>query len=74
MRLDTLWIVTIPTSRSILVDICFGVSYLGLYRQFKGGLEPEQIFGMYTDRKEAEDTAKDLLRLRDASEKVKADG
>ena len=70
MRIDTLHVVTSPTKRSELADICFSTDYEGLARQFRGGLEAAQIIGIYTDRKEAEKIATGLLNIPDRNRTV----
>jgi len=57
------WIVTRPTKISVLEDICFMASAESLLVQGKGGLSPEEIFGMYLDGKEAKEVAKDLIKM-----------
>lgn len=64
MKLKTLHIVTFPTPNSTLPDICFSVDYLGLQRQFKGGLEAKEIAGIFSTKQEACKCAKRLLKTR----------
>jgi predicted RNase H-related nuclease YkuK (DUF458 family) len=65
MKLNRIWVVTIPTQSSTLQDICFFVDAVSLAKQFKGGLEPESIYAFYTDKKEAENAAQWFLDERD---------
>jgi len=57
------WIVTRPTKVSTVGDICFMASAESLLVQGKGGLSPDEIFGMYLDGVEAETVAKDLIKM-----------
>ena len=56
MEIYALWVVTKPTADAELQDICFKTDLpRGLYLQFMGGLEPDEIVGFYTDQKSAEE-------------------
>ena len=57
MKFKTFWVVTKPTPRSTISDICFQVDAESLARQFLGGLEPEEIHAFYTKASEAETDA-----------------
>ena len=59
-----LWYVTKPTRLSELVDICFKANLSDLARQFKGGLDPEEIVAVFADEAEAMQTAGELLASR----------
>ena len=63
MRVDSLYIVTNPTRYSTIHDILCACDYQGLQYQFLGGLKAHEIFGIYTDRNEAEKIANDLLKV-----------
>ena len=56
------FVVTKPTALSTLADICFECTFQGLKVQFLGGLDPDQIFGVYTYQPEAINAAKALLK------------
>lgn len=58
------WIVTKPTNRSVLIDICFKSDWKGMQLQFLGGLTFDQIHGIFTDEAEAIRTAGELLASR----------
>ena len=58
------WVVTKPTPRSVLIDICFKSDWRGIEAQFKGGLTFEQIHGIYTGEAEAIRNAGELLAER----------
>ena len=51
------WIVTKPTKRSTLEDICFKTDAKGLILQGRGGLDPEDILFTTPDGLEAQDFA-----------------
>lgn len=62
MKVSSLWLVTKPTPRSVMADICFRVELpLDLYHQFMGGLKPDEIIAFYDDRSSAEQKAKHEL-------------
>lgn len=50
---DTFWMVVDPTRDSVMADICFQTTLLGLELQFKGGLTAAQNTTMFTDEHEA---------------------
>ena len=58
------WIVTIPTPRSTLGDICHESDLHGLRLQFLGGLTAQMIYGIYLDETTARHTANRLLAER----------
>lgn len=64
MRADKFFVVFKPTKDSEKVDVFSGkpTTLQELYSQFKGGLKPEMIDGIYTDKKEAQDEA-DILEV-----------
>lgn len=62
---QTIYVVTLPTRNSVLVDICFETNLHGLELQFKGGLSAGKIHGIYTDRHAAVTAAEVLLQKRD---------
>jgi hypothetical protein len=55
------YVVTYPTKYSELVDICFKSTVPGIMLQCKGGLEIEDIAGIFTAKDRAERFAKRLL-------------
>src|SRR5262245_1000367 len=64
MRLDTddpIWVVTDPTPRSELADICYQSSLAKLRLQFLGGLTAEERPTLHTDQAEAERDARSRL-------------
>ena len=65
-QLFSFYIVTKPTHNSTLEDICFMTNASGLILQGRGGLEPEDIYGMYTEVEEAETAATALLLITKA--------
>ena len=65
MKLDTLYIVTYPGELSTLPDILTACDAEGLANQFKGGLDPLEIEGIYADGDEAKQRARELLKERD---------
>jgi len=56
------YVVTNPTPRSCVADICFETNLTGLELQFKGGLTADKIHGIYTDRNAAITAAQVLLQ------------
>jgi hypothetical protein len=66
MRADEFFVVYKPTKDSEKVDVFDGkpITLQSLYNQFKGGLKPEMIYGVFTDKQEAQDEAELLEVLR----------
>ncbi len=66
MKADEFFVVYKPTKDSEKVDVFSGrpTTLQSLYNQFKGGLKPEMIYGVYTDKQEAQDEAEILEVLR----------
>jgi hypothetical protein len=66
MRADEFFVVYKPTKDSEKVDVFSGkpTTLQSLYNQFKGGLKLEMIYGVYTDKQEAQDEAEILEVLR----------
>jgi hypothetical protein len=62
-----LWIVTMPTSVSELADICFSCTVPKLRDQFLGGLDSDQIVGVYANEATAKRLAVSLLESRNQS-------
>ena len=62
MKIQTLWVVTEPTSVSELDDICFEADMQRLQLQFAGGLVASEIVATFTTKKEAVKLAKALLK------------
>lgn len=52
-KMSRFWIVTTPSTRSTLADICFETDIAGLDRQLRGGLDVGKIEGMYAYEDEA---------------------
>lgn len=65
MRINKFWIVTLPNEVSELGDICFETDMVGLKLQFLGGLDPQEIAGVFTEQLEAEFSAQLLLNNRE---------
>ena len=62
MKISRLWVVTKPTPRSTLQDICFQVELpIGLYNQFMGGLDPNDVVAFYDNQNAAEEKARHQL-------------
>lgn len=61
MKIDKFWVVTQPRELSELADICFEADVQTLALQFKGGLLPDEIIGLYTESHEAKNTAQKAL-------------
>jgi len=60
-RVDAIWIVTRPTQVSTLADIVFQTSVPLLANQFRGGLSPDDIMGVYLNEQEARAVGTSLL-------------
>jgi hypothetical protein len=56
------WVVTYPTDISELIDICFESNVVNMMYQTKGGLNPEEVVGVFKREREAKDFASELLR------------
>ena len=61
-KIEKIWVVTKPTSKSGLIDILFETTIGGLENQFKGGLSENDIVATFTTEVEAKDLAKKLLK------------
>jgi len=59
------WIVTRPTQHSVIEDICFKTDWRGLALQFRGGLDGEEVYGLYHHEQPARNVAQSLLDVRD---------
>ncbi len=55
------WVVTMPTANSELVDICFKSDIAGMMRQTKGGLNDEEVLGIFREELVAKGVAGKLL-------------
>ena len=64
MQISKLWIVTRPSRFSTLEDVCFEADFKRLYLQVLGGLNPDDVVGMYADKQSAQDTAKRLIHAQ----------
>lgn len=58
------WVVTKPTLISTLDDICFVCYFHRFAQQIRGGLEMDQVAGIFTDEQEAKGEAERLLVQR----------
>ena len=63
-QIERFWILTMPTARSAVGDICFETDWLGLENQFRGGLKAEEIRAVYDNEDEAKEHAEKLIRWR----------
>jgi hypothetical protein len=61
------WVVTKPTPRSVLGDICWESDFKRIALQYKGGLLYSDIYGIYTSHSEAVHAAYKLLENRETS-------
>jgi len=59
---EIFWIVVSPTARSQLCDICFDCNFERFASQIRGGLDEQQIVGIFADKTEAVELAKSLLQ------------
>jgi hypothetical protein len=66
MQADKFFVVYKPTKDSEKTDVFDGnpTTLQGLYNQFKGGLTPEMIDAIFTDKQEAQDEAEILEVIR----------
>ena len=58
---EKFWVVTKPSPVSELGDICFACTFERLMTQVRGGLNEDEIMGIYADEGEAKDAAMRLL-------------
>ena len=68
--ITSFYIVTKPKRNSTLEDICFMTYAGGLILQGRGGLEPDEIYGMYLDKTEAKNAALGLLKMNWTPEEI----
>jgi hypothetical protein len=59
--LEPFWVVTKPSPASGMEDICFSCTVEGLMRQARGGLDEDDIVGVYANETEARQAAGRLL-------------
>ena len=73
-EIGTFWVVTKPViygdekeCHSVLNDICFESTILGMANQVRGGLDDRngQIYGFYRDKNKAKKIAQKLLNNKD---------
>jgi hypothetical protein len=64
------WVVTKASKISTLADICFTTDFEGLHIQYKGGLNHEDIVGIYIDEAEAERKARKILSAFDEPQTI----
>ncbi len=57
------WVVTTPTRHSTLGDICFLCDFKCFALQIRGGLDEQEIIGIFSGESEAVTEAKRLLAL-----------
>ncbi len=60
----TFWVVTKPTANSELGDCCFESTFRKFALQARGGLDVEEIVGIYVDEQVATAAATKLLEAR----------
>jgi hypothetical protein len=60
---ETFWIVLKPSPVSTLEDICFPCTFSRLMNQVRGGLQEDEIVGIYADETEARQAAARLLGI-----------
>ncbi len=58
---DHFWVVTTPTPLSGLGDICFQCDFAQFALQVRGGLNENEIIGVYADHQAAVEVAEALL-------------
>ena len=58
---ERFWVVTKPAPGSELVDVCFACTFERLLLQGRGGLQEDEIVGIFADEDEAKDEAMLLL-------------
>ena len=58
---ETFWIVTLPTAHSELADCCFQCDFKTFALQVRGGLEADEIVGIYADEELATAAATKLI-------------
>jgi len=58
---EQFWVVTKPSPGAETADICFACTVEGLMRQTRGGLQEDEIVGIYADETEARQAAGRLL-------------
>lgn len=58
------WVVTQPTRASELGDILFSCDFKRFALQIRGGLDVEEIYGIYADEQKATEDARRLLANR----------
>jgi hypothetical protein len=59
---DHFWVVTTPTPVSDLGDICFQCDFAQFARQVRGGLNENEIVGIYAEQQAATQEAEALLQ------------
>ena len=73
-EIGTFWVVTLPViyggetkSESVINDICFESTILGVANQVRGGLDDRngQIYGFYRNENKAKKVAQGLLNKKD---------
>ncbi len=60
----TFWVVTTPTANSELGDCCFECDFRKFALQVRGGLDVEEIVGIYADEQVATATLMKVLKAR----------
>lgn len=61
-QIDKFWVVTEPHADSTIEDILFEVDIHDFATQIKGGLDPDEVFGIYDNGEEAKKAAEDFLK------------
>ena len=65
-RVGSFWVVTVPRMSSTASDICFETTVLGFGLQIKGGLNMDEVAGVFQSENEAKALAGQLLAGFDA--------
>lgn len=60
-----MWLVTRPGPDSEMADVCWACNWVDLGHAFKGGLEGEEVYGLYYHEQQARNVAQSLLNVRD---------
>lgn len=61
-ELGKFWVVTRPGITTRIIDIMFEADMKKMYYQFMGGLQLEEIAGIYKSKSKAKKLATDLLK------------
>ncbi len=59
---ETFWVVTSPSPRSEMCDICFKCDFRKFALQVRGGLDVEKVVAIFAAEDEAVELAEELLK------------